>query len=61
MAGTLIKNSNNKPVVYRRQLVKKKYNLSTHKPILASDSSTVKIAIDNSKLPQLITKLKGTH
>ena len=44
-----MENSNNKPVVRRRQLVKRRYNLSTHKPILASNSSTGEIAIDNSK------------
>ena len=48
--GTLIENSNNKLVVYRRWLVKRRYNLSAYKPILASNSSTGEIAIDNSKL-----------
>ena len=60
-AGTLIKNSNNKLIIHRRQLAKGRYNLSTHKPILASDSGTREIATDNSKLLQPITKPKGTH
>jgi hypothetical protein len=41
--------------------VKGKYNLSAYKPILISDSSTRKIAIDNSKLLQPITEPKGTY
>ena len=45
----------------RRQLVKKRYNLSAYKPILASNSSTREIAVDNSKLPQSITEPKGIH
>ena len=61
MAGTLIKNSNNKPVVYRRQLVKGRYNLSAYKPISASNSSTREIATNNSKLLQSITKPKGIY
>ena len=56
-----MENSDNKPVIHRRRLVKGRYNLSTHKPTLASDSSTGEIAIDNSKSPQPITELKGTH
>ena len=61
MAGTFIENSNSKPVIRRRRLVKGKYNLFTHKPILASDSSTREIAVDNSKSLQPITKPEGTH
>ena len=61
MVGTLIENSNNKLVVRRRQLVKGRYNLFTHKPILVSDSSTRKIAVDNSKSLQPITKSEGTY
>ena len=60
-AGTLIKNSNNKPVVCKRWLVKKKYNLSTQEPILASNSGIGEIAIDNSKSPQPIIKLEGIY
>ena len=46
-----MENSNNKLVIYRRRLVKGRRNLSTYKPILASNSGTREIAIDNSKLP----------
>ena len=56
-----MENNNNKLVIYRRQLVKGRYNLSAYKPILASDSGTKEIAVDNGKSPQLITKLKGTY
>ena len=49
-ANTLIKNNNNKLVIYKKQLIKKKYNPSTYKPILVSNSSTAEIAINNSKL-----------
>ena len=56
-----MENSNNKLVIYKRQLVKGRYNLSAHKPILASDSGTREIATDNSKSPQPITKPEGTH
>ena len=45
-----MENSNNKPVVCKRQLVKGRYNLSTQKPILASNSNTGEIITDNSKL-----------
>ena len=45
----------------RRQLTKGRRNLSTYKPILASNSSTKEIAADNSKLPQFITKPKGIY
>ena len=45
----------------RRRLVKKRRNLSTYKPILASNSGTGEIAVDNSKLPQPITESKGIH
>ena len=45
----------------RRRLVKRKRNLSAYKPILASNSGTGEIAVDNGKLPQPITKPKGTH
>jgi hypothetical protein len=34
----------------RRQLVKGRCNPSTYKPILASNSSTREIAVDNGKL-----------
>ena len=47
MVSILIENSNNKLVVYKRQLVKGRYNLSVYKPILASNSSTREIAVDN--------------
>ena len=49
--GTLIENSNSEPVIYKRRLVKGKYNLSTYKPILASNSGTKEIAINNGKSP----------
>ncbi len=49
VVGTLTENSNNEPVVCKRQLVKGRYNLSAYKPILAGNSSTREIAIDNSK------------
>ena len=45
-----MENSNNKLVVYRRRLMKGRYNPFTHKPTLASDSGTGEIAADNSKL-----------
>jgi len=45
----------------RRQLVKGRRNLSAYKPILASNSGTKEIAIDNSKLPQPITEPKGIY
>ena len=45
----------------RRQLVKKRHNLSTYKPTLASNSGTGEIAADNSKLPQPITEPKGIY
>ena len=61
MAGTFIENSNNKLVICRRRLVKERYNLSIYKPTLASNSSTGEIAVNNSKLLQPITKLKGIH
>ena len=60
-AGTLIENSNNEPVIYKRRLVKGRRNLSTHKPTLAGNSGTREIATDNSKLPQPITKPEGTY
>ena len=41
--------------------MKGKYNLSTYKPTLVSDSGTGEIAIDNGKLLQLITELKGIY
>jgi len=45
----------------RRQLVKGRYNPSTYKPILVSNSGTGEIAIDNGKLPQSITEPKGIY
>ena len=45
-----MENSDNKLVIYRRQLVKGRRNLSAYKPILVSNSSTREIATDNSKL-----------
>jgi len=56
-----MENSNNKLVIRRRLLVKGRYNPSTYKPILASNSGTREITIDNSKLPQPITKPKGIY
>jgi hypothetical protein len=56
-----MENSNSELIIHRRQLVKGRHNLSTHKPTLASNSGTKEIAIDNSKLLQPITKPKGTH
>jgi len=61
VVGTLTENSNNEPVVCKRQLVKGRYNPSAYKPILMSDSGTKEITVDNSKLPQPITKPVGTH
>jgi hypothetical protein len=49
-AGTLIENSDNKPIMRRRRLVKGRHNLSTYKPILVNNSSTGEITVDNSKL-----------
>ena len=45
----------------KRRLVKKRRNLFTQEPILASNSSTKEITIDNSKLPQPITKPKSIY
>ena len=45
-----MENSDNKLVIYRRQLVKGRRNLSAYEPILVSNSSTREIATDNSKL-----------
>ena len=59
--GTLIENSNSELVIYRRRLAKGRRNLSTNKPISASDSGTREIAVDNGKSPQPITEPKGTH
>ena len=56
-----MENSNNKLIVYRRRLVKGRYNLSTYKPILASNSGTREIAVDNGKSPQPITEPKGIY
>ena len=50
-AGTLIKNSDNKLVIRRRQLIKGRCNLFTYKPILISDSGTKEITADNGKSP----------
>jgi len=61
VAGTLIENSNSKPVVRRRRLAKRKHNLFANKPILISDNGTGEIAADNGKLPQPITKPEGIH
>ena len=55
------KNSNNKPIIHKRQLIKERCNLSTHKPTLASDSSTREITTDNSKSLQFITEPEGTY
>ena len=59
--ATFMENSNNEPIVYRRWLVKGRCNLSTYKPILASNSSIGEIAIDNGKSLQLITEPKGIY
>ena len=56
-----MENSNNKPVIYRRKLVKRRYNLSTYKSILASNSSIKEIAVNNGKLLQLITEPEGIY
>jgi hypothetical protein len=48
--GTLMENSNSESVMRRRQLVKRRRNLSAHKPILISNSGIKEIAADNSKL-----------
>jgi hypothetical protein len=56
-----MENSNNKLIIRRRWLVKGRYNLSTYKPILVSNSGTREIAVDNSKSPQSITKPKGIY
>ena len=56
-----MENSNNKLVIYKRRLAKKRYNLSTYKPTLVSNSGTGKIAVNNSKLLQPITKPKGIY
>jgi hypothetical protein len=50
VVGTLIENSDNKPVICRRRLVMGRRNLSTYKPILVSNSGTREIAVDNGKL-----------
>ena len=49
VVGTLIENSDNKLVIRRRRLVKGRYNLSAYKPILASNSGTREITVDNGK------------
>ena len=49
MAGTLTENSNNEPVMRKRRLAKRKYNLSVYKSILANNSSIKKITADNGK------------
>ena len=49
-AGTLTENSDSKPVVHKRRLVKGRCNPSAYKPILANNSGTREIAADNSKL-----------
>ena len=41
--------------------MKGRYNLSTYKPILASDSGTGEITTDNSKLLQSITEPEGIY
>ena len=41
--------------------MKGRYNLSANEPILVSDSSTREIAVDNGKLPQLITEPEGIY
>jgi len=46
-----MENSNNKLVMRRRWLVKGRRNLFAYKPILASNSGTGEIAINNGKLP----------
>ena len=61
MVGTLTENSNNKLIIRRRYLVKGRCNLSTYKPILVSNSSTIEITVDNSKSPQSITKPKDIY
>jgi hypothetical protein len=61
VVGTLTENSNNKPIIYRRRLVKGRRNPSTYKPILVSNSSTREITVDNGKLLQSITKPKGIY
>ena len=45
----------------KRRLVKERCNLSAYKPILASNSSTKEIAVNNSKSPQPITKPKDIY
>ena len=47
--GIFMENSNSKLVIRRRRLAKGKYNPSTNKPILASNSDIREIAVDNSK------------
>ena len=47
--------------MYKGQLVKRRHNLSTQEPILASNSSTGEITIDNSKLLQPITEPESIH
>ena len=41
--------------------MKGRYNLSAHEPILTNNSGTEEITINNSKLPQPITKPKGIY
>ena len=60
-AGTLIENSDNEPVVYKRQLAKGRRNLSAYEPTLASNSSIREIARDNGKLLQFITEPKSIY
>ena len=56
-----MKNSNNKLIIYRRRLIKRKHNPSTYKLILVSNSGTKEIAINNHKSPQPIIKPKGIY
>ena len=46
-----MENSDNELIIYKRWLVKGRYNPSTYKPILVSNSGTREIAVDNSKSP----------
>ena len=56
-----MENSNNKPVIYRRQLVKGRRNPSAYELISVGDSSTREITADNGKSLQPIIKPKGIH
>jgi len=51
VVSVFIKNSNNKPIVYRKWLIKGRYNPFTYKLILINNNGTREITVDNGKSP----------